>query len=79
MAQLVAHHTGSVGVTGSNPVSSTFNPQVHMLDLGVSLFYLVLTKTLDGIRGGWLGLKTVSFGMNLAIFHAEIDYSDMEV
>lgn len=23
MAQLVAHHTGSVGVTGSNPVSST--------------------------------------------------------
>lgn len=35
MAQLVAHHTGSVGVTGSNPVSSTFNPQVHMLDLGV--------------------------------------------
>lgn len=50
-----------------------------MLDLGVSLFYLVLTKTLDGIRGGWVGLKTVSFGMNLAIFHAEIDYSDMEV
>ena len=35
MAQLVAHHTGSVGVTGSNPVSSTVNPQVHMLDLGV--------------------------------------------
>ena len=25
MAQLVAHHTGSVGVTGSNPVSSTMN------------------------------------------------------
>ena len=25
MAQLVAHHTGSVGVTGSNPVSSTFD------------------------------------------------------
>ena len=25
MAQLVAHHTGSVGVTGSNPVSSTRN------------------------------------------------------
>ena len=23
MAQLVAHHTGSVGVTGSSPVSST--------------------------------------------------------
>ena len=30
MAQLVAHHTGSVGVTGSNPVSSTFNPQVRV-------------------------------------------------
>ena len=28
MAQLVAHHTGSVGVTGSNPVSST--PQLHI-------------------------------------------------
>ena len=29
MAQLVAHHTGSVGVTGSNPVSSTgFQPPV---------------------------------------------------
>ena len=28
MAQLVAHHTGSVGVTGSNPVSSTtFTPR----------------------------------------------------
>ena len=26
MAQLVAHHTGSVGVTGSNPVSSTLYP-----------------------------------------------------
>ena len=27
MAQLVAHHTGSVGVTGSSPVSSTgLNP-----------------------------------------------------
>ena len=23
MAQLVAHHTGSVGVTGSSPVSAT--------------------------------------------------------
>lgn len=26
MAQLVAHHTGSVGVTGSSPVSSTIYP-----------------------------------------------------
>lgn len=50
-----------------------------MLDLGVSLFYLVFTRSLDGIRDGWVGLKMVSFGMNLAIFHAEIDYSNMEV
>jgi hypothetical protein len=27
MAQLVAHHTGSVGVRGSNPLSSTQKPQ----------------------------------------------------
>lgn len=26
MAQLVAHHTGSVGVRGSNPLSSTIIP-----------------------------------------------------
>ena len=79
MAQLVAHHTGSVGVTGSNPVSSTFKPQVPRLDLGFSLFYLTFTKSPDGIRGGWVGVKMVSFGMNLAIFHAKIDYSNMEV
>ena len=78
MAQLVAHHTGSVGVTGSNPVSSTVNPQVRVGPGGL-LFYLVFTKTLDGIRGGWVGLKMVLFGMNLAIFHAKIDYSNMEV
>ena len=77
MAQLVAHHTGSVGVTGSNPVSSTVNPQVRVGPGGL-LFYLVFTKTLDGIRGGWVGMKTVSFGMNLAIFHVKFDYSDME-
>jgi hypothetical protein len=29
MAQLVAHHTGSVGVRGSNPLSSTRKPQVR--------------------------------------------------
>jgi hypothetical protein len=29
MAQLVAHHTGSVGVRGSNPLSSTQKPQVR--------------------------------------------------
>ena len=79
MAQLVAHHTGSVGVTGSNPVSSTFNPQVPRSDLGVSLFYLAFMKSPDGIRGGWVGLKMVSFDMNLAILHAKIDYSNMEV
>jgi len=43
------------------------------------LFYLVFTRSLDGIRGGWVGLKMVSLGMNLAIFHAKIDYSNMEV
>ena len=75
MAQLVAHHTGSVGVTGSNPVSSTFNPQVHMLDLGV---FIVLPGIHEKSRGGWVGMKTVSFGMNLAIFHARFDYSNME-
>ena len=37
-----------------------------MLDLGVLLFYLVFTRSLDGIRGGWVGLKMVLFGMNLA-------------
>lgn len=32
MAQLVAHHTGSVGVRGSNPLSSTEkNPRPHGL------------------------------------------------
>ena len=32
MAQLVAHHTGSVGVRGSNPLSSTAkNPRPHGL------------------------------------------------
>ncbi len=35
MAQLVAHHTGSVGVRGSSPLSSTpMNPQVDFDDLG---------------------------------------------
>gem|GEM_PF-1869983 len=79
MAQLVAHHTGSVGVTGSNPVSSTFNPRFTCWTWGFSLFYLFFTRSLDGIRGGWVGLKMVLFGMNLAIFHAKIDYSNMEV
>ena len=32
MAQLVAHHTGSVGVTGSNPVSSTREEAPHWFD-----------------------------------------------
>ena len=77
MAQLVAHHTGSVGVTGSNPVSSTFNPQVRVGPGGL-LLYLVFTISLDGIRGGWVGVKMVSFGMNLAIFHAKFGYVDME-
>lgn len=76
MAQLVAHHTGSVGVTGSNPVSSTFNPQVRVGPGGL-LLYLV-TISLDEIRGGWVGVKMVSFGMNLAIFHAKFGYVDME-
>ena len=31
MAQLVAHHTGSVGVRGSSPLSSTRKPQVRAL------------------------------------------------
>ena len=35
------------------------------------MFYLAFTRSLDGIRGGWVGMKTVSFGMNLAIFHAK--------
>nr|DAV94551.1 MAG TPA: hypothetical protein [Caudoviricetes sp.]DAX69659.1 MAG TPA: hypothetical protein [Caudoviricetes sp.] len=30
------------------------------------MFYLVFTRSLDGIRGGWVGLKMVLFGMNLA-------------
>ena len=38
MAQLVAHHTGSVGVTGSNPVSSTFEPPRRFLRRGGSAF-----------------------------------------
>jgi hypothetical protein len=32
MAQLVAHHTGSVGVRGSSPLSSTRKPQVKGLN-----------------------------------------------
>ena len=78
MAQLVAHHTGSVGVTGSNPVSSTFNPRFTYWTWGFSLFYLAFTKTLDEIRSGWVGVKMVSFGMNLAIFYAKFGYVDME-
>jgi len=41
------------------------------------LLYLV-TISLDEIRGGWVGVKMVSFGMNLAIFHAKFGYVDME-
>ena len=47
MAQLVAHHTGSVGVTGSNPVSSTFSPQVRRLDLGVFIVLPGFTRSLN--------------------------------
>ena len=39
MAQLVAHHTGSVGVRGSNPLSSTRKAQLKGLnrqDLGAT-------------------------------------------
>lgn|GEM_PF-1071282 len=45
MAQLVAHHTGSVGVTGSSPVSSTeWKPPVHVLNPGV-LFLGLMDKS----------------------------------
>ena len=40
MAQLVAHHTGSVGVTGSNPVSST-ESALHRLRTGGELFVVM--------------------------------------
>ena len=47
MAQLVAHHTGSVGVTGSSPVSSTDKNlvTVEMLRPG----FLVLLSAGDGL------------------------------
>ena len=42
MAQLVAHHTGSVGVTGSNPVSST-ESALHRLRTGGELFVVAMS------------------------------------
>ena len=40
MAQLVAHHTGSVGVTGSSPVSSTGLNPGHSRDAVTGFFFI---------------------------------------
>ena len=40
MAQLVAHHTGSVGVTGSSPVSSTGLNPGHSRDAVTRVFFI---------------------------------------
>lgn len=53
MAQLVAHHTGSVGVTGSNPVSSTFETIPGRNDQGFCFIYLA--------PFGFLGVSGHSF------------------
>ena len=47
MAQLVAHHTGSVGVTGSNPVSSTRGQlPIGLITKPVGSFFVVM-------KGNW--------------------------
>ena len=54
MAQLVAHHTGSVGVRGSNPLSSTFGlPIFSALPLVVvARGFVVSIRVVVGIAGG---------------------------
>ncbi|AMO89606.1 phosphotransferase enzyme family protein [Corynebacterium simulans] len=49
MAQLVAHHTGSVGVTGSNPVSSTDEGR-HFLWRPFLCFRVSVTRTVVGME-----------------------------
>ena len=54
MAQLVAHHTGSVGVMGSNPISSTPCTKARTLaiidGIGSGLFAVLVAG--EGIGGG---------------------------
>ena len=54
MAQLVAHHTGSVGVRGSNPLSSTFGLPIFLaLPLVVvARGFVVSIRVVVGIAGG---------------------------
>ena len=51
MAQLVAHHTGSVGVRGSSPLSSTKKPQVRAFR-GFLVNIVVNMGFGSGVKGG---------------------------
>src|ERR1700741_1268390 len=53
MAQLVAHHTGSVGVRGSSPLSSTKKPQVRgtfRSYVGIDVTFRVTSRVVASIH-----------------------------
>jgi hypothetical protein len=58
VAQLVAHRTGSAGVTGSNPVSSTTACDLRRL-VTTEVSFGAFEEFATGGQGGWVAFEGV--------------------